>query len=76
MLNLPHEVNEIQHYSVIFRVHKHARITEYGVIFKMERKKVQMCKKGWGDGCTGCHLTFLGISICYFEIDWTSVIWF
>lgn len=45
MLNLPHEVNEIQHYLVIFRVHKHARITEYGVIFKMERKKYRCVKR-------------------------------
>lgn len=47
MLNLPHEINKIQHHSVIFRVHKHAGITWYRVVLKMERKEVQMYKKGW-----------------------------
>lgn len=47
MPNLPHEIHKVQHHSVIFRVHKHAEITEYRVVFKMEREEVQKYKKGW-----------------------------
>lgn len=49
MPNSPHEINKIQHHSVIFRVHKHAGITWYRVVLKMERKEVQMysCIQGW-----------------------------
>lgn len=66
MPNLPHEIHKVQHHSVIFRVHKHAGITEW--YLKWKEKKYRSIKRD-GRWMQRLPLTFLVIKICYFEID-------